>query len=163
MFSFSQQEVKIGMTLDEVKNLLPAAKSAEYEQRITLSLSATLCGLKSEWGYRFDKNNKLDWIFFHKYLDEINSENFTNFLNATKCLASSYTEKYGRPDSVVKGDTNFVDPYKKHHWGYHVLEYYWKNAVGQKICIEFNFMGGKGEYHFLFSVNIFDEKYPYYN
>ncbi|MFH0865115.1 MAG: hypothetical protein V1904_02900 [Bacteroidota bacterium] len=161
-FSMGQPKVKIGMTMDEVKKIYPNTVSASYQNTITLSRPDTLFGLDDEWGYRFE-NDKLNWIFFHKYIDEITKENFKKCLSAAANLMKQYADFYGLPDSVIVGDTAFVDPYVKHHWGYDVIESQWKNAEGMKISIGFTFMGGKGEYHFIVSINIFDKSYPYFN
>lgn len=162
LISKAQPEVRIGMSMDEVKKAYPNTTSASYQNTITLSQPDTLYGLADEWGYRFE-DNKLEWIFFHKYIDELNSENFRKCLSATASLMKEYADAFGLPDSVIVGDTTFVDPYVNHHWGYDVIEAQWNNAEGMKISIEFTFMGGKGEYHFLVKVNIFDKGYPYFD
>ena len=63
---------------------------------------------------------------------------------------------------MIEGKQKFVDPYKTKHWGYDVLEARWKNAGGQKMKVEFTFMGGKGEYHLIVVITHFDKDYPYY-
>lgn len=158
----AQPKVSIGMSLEEVKKLYPSAKSETYEKNITLSIPVSFYGLDDSWGFRFEKN-KLNWIFFHKYIDEINEVNFKKSLYAAKKIIGDFTMSFGQPDSMVVGDTLFKDPYKTRHWGYDVIEAYWKNHNGMKCKIEFTFMGGKGQYNFLVSINIFDKTYPYYN
>lgn len=160
--SFAQPKVSIGMTLDEVKKIYPNAKAETYEKTITLSVPVSFFGIDDFWGLRFE-NNKLNWIFFHKYTDEINEINFKKSLQATRKIIKEFTASFGKPDSSNIGDTLFKDPYKNKHWGYDVIEAYWKNHKGMKCKIEFTFMGGKGEYHFLVSINIFDKSYPYFN
>lgn len=162
LFILSQPKVKIGMTMEEVQKIFPNTTSSTYENTITLSRPDTLFGLADEWGYRFE-DNKLNWIFFSKYIDDLNKENFHKCLTATANLMKEYADFYGLPDSVIIGDTTFIDPLVKHHWGYDVIEAQWKNAQGMKIDIEFRFMGGKGEYHFIVSINIFDKTYPYFH
>lgn len=160
--SIAQPKVSIGMTLEEVKKIYPNAKSDVYENTITLSIPVSFFGRDDSWGFRFEKN-KLNWIFFHKYVDEISETNFTKSLYATRKIIEDFTISFGKPDSLVVGDTLFKDPYKTKHWGYDVIEAYWKNYKGMKCKIEFTFMGGKGEYHYLVSINIFDKNYPHYN
>jgi len=121
-----------------------------------------LYGLNGSWAYRFE-NGKLNWMHYDKYIDEINDTNFNKCLSATKQLLKDYTKQYGKPDTTIIGNTHFIDPYKKHHWGYDVLEARWKDYKGMKIKVEFTFMGGKGDYHFLVVINYFDKNYPYYD
>ncbi|MFH0893751.1 MAG: hypothetical protein V2A54_04885 [Bacteroidota bacterium] len=121
-----------------------------------------LYGLKGGWAYQFE-NGKLSWIHYDKYFDEINEKNFNLCLSATDKLIADYTKKYGKPDTTITGNTKYVDPYEKHHWGYDVKEVRWKNVNGMKIKIEFTFMGGKGDYHFLVVINYFDKDYLYYD
>jgi hypothetical protein len=55
-----------------------------------------------------------------------------------------------------------VDPLKKMHYGYDVLEARWKNYGGQKMKVEFTFFGSKGDYQFIVMITHFDKDYPYY-
>ncbi len=160
--SFCQSKVTIGISLDSVKKIYPGIKEETFKRTTILTRPETLYGLDDEWGYRFD-NGKLDWIFFDKYIDTLSEKNFKLCLSAAQKIIKEYSKAYGKPDTTIKCNTNFVDPYKKHHWGYNVLEARWKNYKGMKIKVEFTFMGGKGEYHFLVKVNYFGKDYPYYN
>ena len=161
MLTFAQPEVIIGMTMDEVNKIYPGLKSGTYENTTTLERPVNLYGLEDVWGYRFEKE-KLTWIFFHKYMHEINETNFNKCLSATRKIIEDYTVLFGKPDTIITGDTTFIDPYKKKHWGYDVMEARWKNYNNMKIKVEFTFMGGKGEYNFLVSINYFDKNYPYF-
>jgi hypothetical protein len=158
--AFAQPSVTIGMTMNEVVKIYPGMKSGTYQNTTTFERPVSLYGLDDSWGYRFEEE-KLTWIFFHKYIDEINETNFKKCLSATKSIIKEYTALYGNADTTLTGDTTFVDPYKKHHWGYDVIEARWKDYKGMKIKVEFTFMGGKGEYHLLVTVNYFDKNYPY--
>jgi hypothetical protein len=120
-----------------------------------------LYGISGSWSYTFE-NDKLTWMHFNRYIDEINEANFNKCLSATKQLIKDYSGSYGIPDTTMIGDTTFLDPIKKRHWGYDVIEARWKDYRGMKIKIEFTFMGGKGDYHFLVEINYFDKSYPYY-
>lgn len=160
--SFAQGKVYIGMSIDTVKKLYPGITEGKYENTITLSRPDNLYGLQDEWGYRF-KEGKLEWIYFAKYIDSIDQKHFDLCLKAAQSIIRDYSKKYGKPDTVLKGKQKFIDPFKKRHWGYDVLEARWKNYKGAKISVEFTFMGGKGEYHFLVKINYFDKDYPYYD
>ena len=160
--AISQSKAKIGMSMEEVKELYPKTQSSYYNNSVTLSLNDTLYGLPSEWGFRFE-NNKLNWIFFSKYIDEINKSNFDKCLKASKKLIKEYTKTFGKPDTTIIGDTTFVDPLVKHHWGYNVIEARWNNYKEMKVKIEFEFFGGKGEYQFILTINYFDKNYPYFD
>ncbi len=162
IITFAQSKVVIGMTLEDVNKLYPNLKSTTYENTITLERPENLYGLDDTWGYRFE-GGKLTWIFFDKYIQEINDTNFRKCLSATKHLINDYTRFYGKPDTTIIGDTSFIDPYKKHHWGYNVIEARWKNYENMKIKVEFTFMGGKGQYSFLVKICFFDKDYPYYD
>lgn len=159
---FSQSNVKIGMTEEEFVKIYSDLKFTVYENNKTYTRNETVKGLSVEWGYRFEEG-KLNWIYFHHYVDKINKSEFDKCLKSTELLIEEYTELYGEPDSLVEGTKKFQDPYKKKHWGYDVIEARWKNYNGMKIKVEFTFMGGKGEYHFLVTVNFFDKNYPYYD
>ena len=150
------------MTIDQVTKIYSNLKSTKYENTITLERPDTLYGLDDSWGYRFE-DEKLTWIFFDKYIVDINDSNFRKCFAATKQLIKDYTKLYGVPDKTIVGDTNFVDPYKKKHWGYNVIEARWKNYNNMKIKVEFTFMGGKGQYSFLVKIGVFDKNYPYYD
>lgn len=160
--TFAQEKVIIGMTIKEVKKIYPAIKTDMNENGTTLSRPDNLYGLDDDWGYRFT-GNKLTWIFFDKYINEINDGNFRKCLSATRQLVQDYTNLYGKPDTIIIGDTTFVDPFKKQHWGYDIIEAQWENYNNMKIKIEFTFMGGKGEYNFLVKICYFDKNYPYYD
>ena len=162
LLTFAQEKVTIGMTIEDVRKIYPNLKTATYQNETTLSRPEKLYGLDGSWGYRF-KGNKLDWIFFDTYFNDINTINFSLCLSATRQLIIDYTKIYGKPDSTIIGDTTFIDPIKKKHWGYDVMEVRWKNYNGMKIKIEFTFMGGKGEYAFLVKINYFEKNYPYYD
>ena len=159
---FSQSLATIGMTMDEVNKIYPDMEKSTYENTTTLSRPENLYGLDGTWGYRFE-NDKLTWIYFNKYIDDINNQNFKKCLSATKQLLKAYTKKYGKPETTTIGNPKFVDPYKKIHWGYNVIQARWADYEGMKIKLEFNFMGGKGDYHFLVKTNYFDKSYPYYD
>jgi hypothetical protein len=119
-------------------------------------------GLDGGWAYNFE-SGKLNWMLYDSYIHEINAKNFEKCFSVTKHLIADYTGFYGKPDSTIIGDTVFKDPAKQHHWGYDVIEARWKNVEGMKIKIEFTFMGGKGEYDFLFKITFFDKNYPYFD
>lgn len=163
LFSKAVTAQDIGSHIDEIrKQLPPGVKESVYQNTVTLSAPANLHGLQAEWNYRFT-DHKLDWKHFHKYLDDINAKNFERCLQATKKIIKTYTTEYGRPDTILQGNTRFLDPFKKRHWGYEVLEARWYNYKGMKINVAFTFMGGKGDYHFLVKVNYFDKDYPYFD
>lgn len=161
-YSYSQSKATIGMTENQVKKIYPKMESTTYENTTTFTRTENLYGIDGEWGYRFE-NEKLNWIHFDKYIDEINDTNFIKCLSATRKIISDFSKFYGNPDTTIIGDTTFIDPYQKKHWGYDVLESQWKDYNGMKIKVEFTFMGGKGEYNFLVNINYFDKSYPYFD
>ncbi len=159
IIAFTQSKATIGMTMARVKKIYPDMEMSASGNTTTLTRPETLYGIDGKWGYQF-KNQKLIWIYFDKYIDELNDNNFRKCLSATRHLIKDYTKRYGKPDTTITGNTKFIDPYKKHHWGYDVLEARWKDKNGMKINIKFKFMGSKGEYHFIVDINYFDKKDP---
>lgn len=156
----AQTKLKLGMSLEEVQKIYPNLKSSKYENTITLTRPESIHGLESEWGYRFE-DNRLSWIYFMKYIDDIDESNFNKCLSSTKKIIEDFTKVYGNPDEVKKGNEQFVDPYKKRHWGYDVIKVKWLNYQGMKIIVEFNFFGGKGEYHFIVKIDYHDKYYAF--
>jgi len=159
----SQEKALMGSSPKEILALYPEIRfSGIIDSALILERPDTLYGIDGAWGYSFT-DGKLEWIFFSKYIDEINKENFDKCLFAANELIKEYTKLYGKPDSVLKGNSKFRDPYKDHHWGYDVIEARWSNYKGMKAKVEFTFMGGKGEYSLLLKVNYFKKDYPYYD
>ncbi len=160
----SQTKVSIGTNQDSLKKVYGELKKMIFpsENTVVYTRMENLYGIKGEWGYRY-QNDSLNWIHFDKYTDTLTDANFKKCLEATQKIIAAYTKAFGKPDEIKKGNTKFIDPVKTHHWGYDVLEARWKNYKGMKISVEFTFMGGKGEYHFLVKINYFDKDYPYYD
>lgn len=158
--STAQTRLKLGMSLEEVLEIYPDLKSSKYENTKTLTKAETIHGLESEWGFRFE-DKILNWIYFMKYIDDIDEANFNKCLNATNHIIEDFTKVYGNPDIVEKGNDKFVDPYEKRHWGYDVIKAKWLNYKGMKIIVQFDFFGGKGEYHFIVKVDYHDKDYAF--
>jgi len=163
--AFAQSKAIIGMTKDEVKKIYPDIS----ENKNILSRSENIYGLGDEsWDYSFEKE-KLVSIAFEKYMgwdhdnSKINNGYFEKCLSVTKQLIKDYTIKYGRPDTTIIGNTKFINPYKKLHWGYDVIEAQWKDYKGMKIKIKFDFYGSKGMYDLIVTINYLDKNYPSYN
>lgn len=159
---YSQSKVVIGMSTNEFNKIYPSLNNIRYENESTYTRADNIYGIENEWGYRFE-NDKLNWIYFMNYIDSLDENNFHKCLTAAQNVIKDYTQQYGKPDTVIIGDTTFVDPYVKIHWGYDVIEARWENYNNMKIKVEFTFMGGKGGYHFLFKINYFDKSYPYFD
>jgi hypothetical protein len=151
-----------GMDINDFAKVFPELFPAGIKLTGQWGKDEDYYGLSGSWTYRF-KDGKLDWMHFQKYIDEINETNFTKCLTSAKQMISDYTKLYGKPDTTINGNSKFIDPLKSHHWGYDVIEARWKNYNGMKIKVEFSFLGGKGDYHFMVVVNYFDKDYPYYD
>lgn len=152
----------IGMDIHDFAKVFPELFPAGIKLTGQWGKDEDYYGLSGNWTYRF-KDGKLDWMHFQKYFDEINEANFTKCLNSANQIITDYTKLYGKPDTTIKGNSKFIDPFKSHHWGYDVIEVRWKNYNGMKIKVEFSFLGGKGDYHFMVVVNFFDKGYPYFD
>jgi hypothetical protein len=159
--SFSQPLVKVGLSLDSVKKIYPYAVESKYQNTIILTINETIHGLTDSWTFNFERDT-LRSMMFHKYINELNEANFEKCLKATKAIIKDYTEWFGDPDEEITGTLKFIDPHKKLHYGYDVLEARWKNVGGQKMKVEFTFMGGKGQYNLLVVITHFAKDYPYY-
>lgn len=159
--AFSQNDLRIGMSEEELQSKYSNLKKSTYENTVTYTRPDTLYELDGKWGYRFEKKS-LNWIYFMRYDSDLNEANFNKNLEACEKLIKDYSKIYGFPDSLINGEKVYKDPYVKRHWGYDVLEARWYDANGMKIKIRFTFMGGKGEYNFLLTIDIFDKTYSYF-
>ncbi len=150
------------MSVDTVRKIYSEMGEDKHGNEITMSRTEVIGDLEGDWHYRFE-NGVLNWMHWDTYIDSLSEKNFNKCLKTTRALIKKYSKTFGKPDVTVLGNSKFIDPFKKRHWGYDVLEARWKNYKGAKISVEFTFMGGKGEYHFLVKVNYFDKDYPYYD
>ena len=128
-----------------------------------VGITALVHGLDGRWTYTFE-GGKLKWAMFNRYIDELTQANFDRCLSATDAIIADYTRQYGPPASLKPGTRTFKDPYDpkvERHWGYEVMEATWK-ADGMKFHVDFDFMGGKGDYHFLVQMEFEREDYPYF-
>jgi hypothetical protein len=162
LFCFSQAEAEIGISEAEFIQNFPDYKFEKYENTTVYLKPETIYGIEDCWLYRFE-NGPLSHVLFLHYDNKIDSENFNLNLSAAKHLIQDFTELYGAPDSLMIGDTIFVDPYIQQHWGYDVIEARWNGINGMKIKVGFNFFGGKAEYSFIFTVSYHSEDYPYFD
>ncbi|MBW2701457.1 MAG: hypothetical protein JRF33_11630 [Deltaproteobacteria bacterium] len=125
---------------------------------------ATLHGVAGQWVYSFDEG-KLDWYTFSRYWSkdgEVTPENFDKGLSAARALIAFYTAKLGKPQASKEKNIRFVDPHKKQHWGYDVIESRWTTPEG-KLKVSFDFHGGKGHYFLLLKLGVFKKDYPYFD
>ena len=141
------KQVYIGMSLNNFRKIYPDLKAKPYNNTISFSRTETIASLEGKWYYHFT-DSKLKWYKFSRYIDEINQKNFDKCLNATRHIIESFKKEFGEPLEYNEGETKFIDPYKKMHWGYDVLKAEWQTG-DEKIKIEFRFKGSKGEYSFI--------------
>ena len=160
LYSQEKDKIFIGMTMSEFKNIYPDVIPANAASTGQWGRADTLIGLAGNWSYNF-KEGKLEWCLWNMYLPELSSENFNKCLQSTKLLIVKYAIDYGKPFEVNVVDTIYHDPYVSRHWGYDVIDAKWKTD-NLKFKIEFTFMGGKGYYNFLVTMNFFDISYPYF-
>ncbi len=145
--------IQLGMSEAAFKQIYPGLKTTKYHSETNYHRPEIIEGVAVEWVYRFEKDH-LNWVFLHHYSKELNKENFEICLKMAKKLIDEHTKIYGKP-TLKEGNLNFIDPYKdKHHWGYEVMEAQWLLESGDKLEIEFKFMGGKGVYTFLVKVEL---------
>ena len=161
LFSQEKNRINIGMDMYLFKMVYPKVISANAPTDGQWGRVDTLYGLPGSWAYNF-KDGKLDWCLWDLYIDSLSQINFDKCLAAAKALIKKYTANYGKPLEYKEVDTTYKDPYKQHHWGYDVIYAKWKTDK-IKFKIEFTFLGGKGEYHFLVKMGFFDKDYPYWD
>lgn len=153
-----QSKIQLGITEAELKQIYPEVKSSPSDNVILFTRKDDLHGLPVDWHYRFE-NQKLSRFGWSKYFQdrELTKVNFEKCLKVSEQLLKDLTNEYGTPASVEKGDTTFVDPYVKHHWGYEVIRAKWKNVEGMNVDVRFKFFGSKGVYFLLLEGNYVDK------
>lgn len=149
---FAHQGIRLGMELKELSSLLPAGQLKKIYTN-QWAFEEELYGLKGKWVYNF-KDGKVQWFSYGAYFVEpkdLNRHNFDKCLSAARHLIEDYTKLYGRPNEFKKGRQEFIDPYKKHHWGYDVVSAGWTDG-DETISVSFNFQGSKGIYFFVVEI-----------
>src|SRR5258706_3437624 len=129
-----QSTIQLGISEAELKQIYPDVNSSSSDNVILLTRKEAMHGLKVDWHYRFEKQ-KLSRFGWSKYFQdqELTKGNFEKCLKVSQQLINDLTKKYGIPASLETGDTTFVDPYVKHHWGYEVIKAKWRNADGMNV------------------------------
>jgi hypothetical protein len=154
-------EVRLGIDEVTFRRLFPEVDIRRYEDgAVQGHWPASVHGVAGSWHYTF-KEGKLAWVLFNSYEDAITPANFDRYKAAILAIEANYDRRFGPPIKREVGKQTFQDPRKEHHWGYDVFDAVWK-AEGMKIRANFDFMGGKGDYHFLVQMEIEPEDYPYF-
>lgn len=143
----TMEKIYIGMPIKEFDRIFPGVIPENAGNDGQWSRPEKLYGLEGNWNYTF-QNGTLDWFIYDNYIEEINEENFMHCLDATRKLITDYTEMYGQPQSHNEEKTEFIDPMKKRHFGYDVIQAVWQTD-NMKFSIEFTFLGSQGLYYFL--------------
>lgn len=81
------------------------------------------------------------------------------------CVRRSYvlgmtSEEFSGTVAAETGEARFRDPYEDHHWGYPVLSAVWKTP-DLKLRAGFKFMGSKGDYYFLVTLEAHGPEYEF--
>jgi hypothetical protein len=154
-------EVHRGIDEATLRRLFPEVDIRRYEDgAVQGHRPASVHGVAGSWHYTF-KEGKLAWVMFNSYEDAITQANFDRYKAAILAIEADYDRRFGPPIKREVGKQTFQDPRRELHWGYDVFDAVWK-AEGAKIRARFDFMGGKGEYHFLVNVEMEPEDYPYF-
>ena len=159
-FMENQNDIYVGMTIDEFYKIYPEIVGEEKEPNKQYAVEEQLFGLDGAWAYDFSEGI-LEWYIWDCYTEDINQENFNQSLETTQKLIEQYKTIYGEPDKYEEVELNFKDPYEERHWGYDVVYAIWTTDK-MKIRIIFNFMGGKGMYNFLVKMEFHSPDYEYY-
>ena len=150
----------IGTSLTKFEEKYPIMVKQQYEDEVTFSEKFRVTDLDVSWLYWF-KKEELEWIYMHKYIQQVNQENFDKCLKMTREIIAGFTLIYGKADSEEIVNATYISPLKRRHWGYDVMRAVWKNHTGMKIKVRFTFKGGKGDYSFLVSIDYHDKDYPF--
>ena len=161
LFSQEKNRIYIRMDMYLFKMAYPKVIPANASTTGQWARADSLYGLPGSWSYTFT-DGKLEWCLWDIYIDSLTNNNFRKCLAATKALIKKYTADYGKPLEYNVTDTTFRDPYVERHCGYDVMNAKWMTDK-IKFKIDFDFMGGKGEYHFLVKMGFFDKDYPYWD
>jgi hypothetical protein len=153
-----RETIRIGMSLEEFMKqhpdtVIPAGGTGQW------TTGASVVGLPGQWSFTFEKS-RLAWFVFDSYVNEIDKTHFDRCLAAARSIVREYTERLGKPYRSADGPQEFIDPLVKHHWGYKVLEAAWKTA-GEKYLVRYVFFGGKGEYHFIVTIETQGSDYEF--
>ncbi len=142
----------IGMSIQDFSKEYPnIVKENNIQATKQYTSSAEIMELEGDWVYDF-KNGKLNYYLFHSYSDEINKKKFQDYLSATQNQIKELSQTFQEPKEVTEGQILFIDPSVERHWGYDVISAIWEYE-NMKISLEFRFIGGKGEYLFLFKMH----------
>jgi len=153
----------IGMDVNVFKKVFPYLFPVGVNLNGQWYREQDLYDLKGNWSYTF-KDGKLNWVHYQKYIGELDEKNFRVCLFATRQLINDFSIVYGKPDTIITGDTtNHISNLGRGHIGYGVMEARWNNYNGMKIYIEFNFTGGRGQQFYLVKIDYFDKNYPQYD
>ncbi|MFN8397997.1 MAG: hypothetical protein U0176_25495 [Bacteroidia bacterium] len=145
---FSPANVHLGMSLKDLKAAFPRIKASESAMTGQFSEEGECKGLSGGWHYEFEKGALKRWSFSH-YGHEVNEAAFKQCLAAADAMVADCTKRLGKPDKLERDNTKFIDPAKKHHWGYKVLRATWSKPEGTDTEVRFEFFGGKGDYFFV--------------
>ena len=151
---------KIAMDFSVFAKDFPEIINAETNGNKQYNIDAKVDKLDGRWAYNF-VDNKLNWFMFNSYSDDLNQANFNKYLSVTQLVIDDFKQIYGEPDEFVFENKTYKDPYIERHWGYDVMSAVW-HTDEMSFKIEFIFMGGKGEYNFLFKMNFQKSGYEYF-
>ncbi|MBN2891562.1 MAG: hypothetical protein JXL97_06835 [Bacteroidales bacterium] len=151
---------KIGMEFSQFSTEFPEVVNNETNGNRQYGYETQIQGLDGGWAYDF-KDNKLIWFMYNSYNDQINQANFDKYLEVTQSIIAEFKQKYGEPTELEFENKTFIDPYIEHHWGYDVIKAVWRTPE-MDFEISFDFMGGKGEYNFIFKMEFHESGYEYF-
>lgn len=158
--TMKQKLPTIGMEFSKFAADFPEIIKKETDGNKQYNIAESIHNLEGKWAYEFSEN-KLKWFMFNSYSDDINQENFDKYLSVTQQIIEEYKSRYGKPSEFIFDNKTFKDPYIKRHWGYDVISAIWETDE-MDFKIEFTFMGGKGEYNFIFTMEFHEHGYEYF-
>jgi len=150
----------VGIDFVEFSTNFPEIVKQETNNNKQYGYKTQIEKMDGGWSYNF-KEGKLKWFMYNSYSDDITQENFDKYLLATQKIIEKYKLKYGEPKKITSENKKFKDPYIERHWGYDVIIAIWETDE-MDFKIEFTFMGGKGEYNFLFKMEFQKHGYEYF-
>ncbi len=150
----------IGMDFSEFAIDFPQVVKGETNGNKQYNIDDTVNNLAGTWAYTF-VDNKLEWFMFNSYSDEISEQNFNAYMSETQNIIENLKIQFGEPKEFIFENKNFKDPFKEMHWGYDVITALWTTKE-MDFEVKFKFMGSRGEYKFLFSMEFQKHGYEYF-
>jgi hypothetical protein len=106
--SYAQNALKIGMSANEFKKIIPGVLPDQTVINKDLSLKERIYSIKGSWSFNIN-NNLLASASYYAEPVIRNKASFDSLINSAKQLIDDYTRLYGKPFSYNEGANQFRD------------------------------------------------------